>query len=67
MEMYPLYLNMVEKLNLTHLIKDEDNVSHIHTILKENFPWPPDMRWDKTNIIIWSDFNKKNLVGTTKN
>ena len=44
MDMVPLYINMVKKLNLTHLIEDEENVSHIHDVLKENFPWPPDMR-----------------------
>ena len=38
------YLNMIEKFNLTHLIEDEDNITHVQSVLEENFPWPPDMK-----------------------
>ena len=41
------YLQMFDKLNLTHLIaefNDTDNSTVLKTILEDNFIWPADMR-----------------------
>ena len=39
-----IYLSMVESFNLTYLVSDDTNLTHIQTVLEENFLWPPDMR-----------------------
>lgn len=39
-----IYLRMVDGFNLSHLINDDTNITHIRTVLEENFFWPPDMR-----------------------
>lgn len=39
-----IYLRMVDGFNLSHLIRDDKNLSHIQTVLENNFVWPPDMR-----------------------
>ena len=39
-----IYLRMVDGFNLSHLINDDTNLTHIRTVLEENFFWPPDMR-----------------------
>ena len=39
------YLQIFDELNLTHLITDLDNTTELHSILEDNFIWPPDMRW----------------------
>ena len=38
------YLRMVDSFNLSDLIRDDTNLTHIQTVLEENFLWPPDMR-----------------------
>ena len=38
------YLQIFDELNLTHLITDLDNTTELHSILEDNFIWPPDMR-----------------------
>ena len=39
-----IYLRMVDSLNLSDLVRDDTNLTHIQTVLEENFRWPPDMR-----------------------
>ena len=40
-----LILSMISEYNLTHLVEDDRNYTHLHNILESNFPWPLDMRW----------------------
>ena len=40
------YLNIVAKYNLSHLVQDPANLSHVTRVLEDNWHWPPDMRRD---------------------
>ena len=51
-----LILSMIYEYNLSHLVEDDKNYSHLHNILESNFPWPLDMR-----LVIIERTRKKKL------
>ena len=51
------YLNIVAKYNLSHLVQDPANLSHVTRVLEDNWHWPPDMRRDTAPSLQRHDIN----------
>ena len=61
------YLSILDELNLTHLLTELDNSTDLQSILRENFIWPPDMRFTTANVICITVYAMQLVVGLAVN